>query len=642
MIACGVLDVGAELVLRSESPLDEIPGNILRGGWIDWNVDSYPGLSEWYTALCDAAGLPPRKRILTETSLWQACFVGKSSLEKLRNDAFELIQQNPNMFASSPKKSTVALLSSVSLQMSSDSRDENYKDKRRVASGSVSEVEESVIEESQPQQQQQLVKQLKRAKSPKSKSKSKQFEVSLSFPSNSMDRFSVESQPVVERPAIQPAPKPVSAEPQWVSTKKTTKKLVQSTLHADNSSSGEIEFAPEKPSISVVSKPKPPKLAPVSPPKPAPEAKPAKPAEPTPAKPTPAPTPAPAKWTSVSKAVTIDPTLDRTEDITPAPTASLRMDTNSLESVFATPKTPASAAAIFAPAPQAAQAAQAQPAVPPPKILKQASPVKLASPPTSPNRLSVRFNPGKAQEPEQRVQNAPSTFDESESVSLGERVNSHVIVTSGLNKRLLTQLMHLATKLGGTLQQNFTPNVTHVIVNTSNGDQAQRTVKYLLGILNGCWIVSEKWIMQSVQLKQWAPCRDSEIQSDVRTTAIGAPTRSRLAGARRLLANVRVHLVGSFVGPSEEEVIQLVQFGGGAVLPLPAAPPLQAILVAPQQLSSAEVTDIFFTYQCHPISVEWLLDSVSHYFVQPYKNYEILPQSAGEAWLQQTQHSPEF
>lgn len=47
---------------------------------------------------------------------------------------------------------------------------------------------------------------------------------------------------------------------------------------------------------------------------------------------------------------------------------------------------------------------------------------------------------------------------------------------------------------GSTFQDAFSKNVTHIICSTDDMNRARRTMKYMRGVLNGCWIVTMAWV----------------------------------------------------------------------------------------------------------------------------------------------------
>lgn len=51
------------------------------------------------------------------------------------------------------------------------------------------------------------------------------------------------------------------------------------------------------------------------------------------------------------------------------------------------------------------------------------------------------------------------------------------------------RLINFASKIGATVTKFWTPDVTHVVAATDSNGACARTLKVLMGILNGLWIL---------------------------------------------------------------------------------------------------------------------------------------------------------
>ncbi|XP_053454091.1 BRCA1-associated RING domain protein 1 isoform X2 [Nycticebus coucang] len=92
-----------------------------------------------------------------------------------------------------------------------------------------------------------------------------------------------------------------------------------------------------------------------------------------------------------------------------------------------------------------------------------------------------------------------------------------VLIGSGLSSEQQNVLSELATVLKAKKCAEFDNTVTHVIV---PGDAVQSTLKCMLGILNGCWILKFEWVKACLQKK----VREQEEKYEIPE----GPQRSRL------------------------------------------------------------------------------------------------------------------
>lgn len=65
-----------------------------------------------------------------------------------------------------------------------------------------------------------------------------------------------------------------------------------------------------------------------------------------------------------------------------------------------------------------------------------------------------------------------------------------MILGTGLKSKMLEGIRVLETKLGGKLMNEFSSEVTHVVAIPDKSNRIKRTIKYMLGVLAGCWVVS--------------------------------------------------------------------------------------------------------------------------------------------------------
>eukprot|EP00818_Percolomonas_sp_WS_P003854 CAMPEP_0117452170 /NCGR_PEP_ID=MMETSP0759-20121206/9449_1 /TAXON_ID=63605 /ORGANISM="Percolomonas cosmopolitus, Strain WS" /LENGTH=476 /DNA_ID=CAMNT_0005244921 /DNA_START=200 /DNA_END=1627 /DNA_ORIENTATION=+ len=144
-----------------------------------------------------------------------------------------------------------------------------------------------------------------------------------------------------------------------------------------------------------------------------------------------------------------------------------------------------------------------------------------------------------------------------------------VVITTGLDegdRQIVEQVMQI---IGGRFVNDFSSEVTHVVTSVSPTEgTAKRTVKYACGVLQGCWIVSMDWIVESLENKRWLNEKCFEVSGD--TKDIGAPAKGRerrLAKRPPIFQGVKVLFCGDFSSPyPPRNDLELISETGGAQL----------------------------------------------------------------------------
>ncbi|XP_008047406.1 BRCA1-associated RING domain protein 1 [Carlito syrichta] len=147
-----------------------------------------------------------------------------------------------------------------------------------------------------------------------------------------------------------------------------------------------------------------------------------------------------------------------------------------------------------------------------------------------------------------------------------------VLIGSGLSSEQQKMLSELASILKAKKCAEFDSTVTHVIV---PGDKVQSTVKCMLGILNGCWILTFEWVKACLQSKVCVQEETYEIPE--------GPQRSRLNREQllpKLFDGCYFYLGGTFRHHPKDNLIKLITAAGGQILnrkPKPDSDVTQAI-----------------------------------------------------------------
>jgi hypothetical protein len=95
-----------------------------------------------------------------------------------------------------------------------------------------------------------------------------------------------------------------------------------------------------------------------------------------------------------------------------------------------------------------------------------------------------------------------------------------VIVGTCLSSDDMEYLEKAARALGATVCKSFDRNdITHVVTQAIGENLSKRSVKFLQGILQHCWIVNMSWVKQSSLNKSWLPEAKYEIKGDNKNSA---------------------------------------------------------------------------------------------------------------------------
>ncbi|TMS06189.1 BRCA1-associated RING domain protein 1 [Larimichthys crocea] len=166
------------------------------------------------------------------------------------------------------------------------------------------------------------------------------------------------------------------------------------------------------------------------------------------------------------------------------------------------------------------------------------------------------------QEASKGTQYADTSLDPSGSFSAmsdcAKRDEMVVFLASRLSQTEQHQLAKLGELLGGRIADTFSGSVSHVVLPEG---QMPTTYSTLLGLLAGCWLVKFSWVDACLQAGEWMPETEHE--------AGEGPQRSRINRCSLLpplFDGCFFFLLGSFKGPSKDELIRLLREGGGQLL----------------------------------------------------------------------------
>eukprot|EP00124_Ichthyophonus_hoferi_P002501 Ihof_evm1s173 gene=Ihof_evmTU1s173 len=151
-----------------------------------------------------------------------------------------------------------------------------------------------------------------------------------------------------------------------------------------------------------------------------------------------------------------------------------------------------------------------------------------------------------------------------------------VIAFSSLKPIERSARFQAVNELGGEVitAAGWVDSTTHLVTGTcENVDLAiaeKRTMKYLLAIMAGIWVVSLQWIDDSIKAGRWLDEAKYEIAGD--QLALGAPAKARLArchGSPELFSGLAVYFHGKFstaAKPSMRDLEKIVTLGGAETI----------------------------------------------------------------------------
>ncbi|XVF72060.1 hypothetical protein PTKIN_Ptkin12aG0091000 [Pterospermum kingtungense] len=129
-------------------------------------------------------------------------------------------------------------------------------------------------------------------------------------------------------------------------------------------------------------------------------------------------------------------------------------------------------------------------------------------------------------------------------------------------------LVKFAKSIGVTVTKFWKPDVTHVIASTDESGACTRTLKVLMAISNGKWILKIDWIKACIKAMRPVNEEPYEVSLDNHGCCDGPKTgRLRaLDNAPNIFDGFSFYFVGDFVSGYKEDLQNLVVAAGGTVL----------------------------------------------------------------------------
>eukprot|EP00049_Salpingoeca_infusionum_P008904 m.147595 g.147595 ORF g.147595 m.147595 type:complete len:658 (+) comp14166_c2_seq1:144-2117(+) len=142
------------------------------------------------------------------------------------------------------------------------------------------------------------------------------------------------------------------------------------------------------------------------------------------------------------------------------------------------------------------------------------------------------------------------------------------VVVTGLDDIEKKYAQYVVRTLGGRLAKDVDTKVTHLVCKADTHGLVKRTMKHMLGILNGCWIVSYEWLVASATAQYWVDEEAFEVHGD--SSGQRGPKQGRLAAqtqSPKLFDSCRFFLPRELnqpgLIPTAANLKLLIEAGGG-------------------------------------------------------------------------------
>ena len=217
-----------------------------------------------------------------------------------------------------------------------------------------------------------------------------------------------------------------------------------------------------------------------------------------------------------------------------------------------------------------------------------------------------------------------------------------VLITGCADRKREKTVKRAAISLGWRVTREFSPEVTHVVTTQTPERYARnRTLKFMLAVATGKWVVSEEWVLDSARcgIGQDATGYELRGEGDFVTEA---PRRAREAlggnydSPHRVLCGQAVTLFGQFPHSSREDIGRLVVAAGGVLIPISACrlhPGCVRVVCDPEGEGADDPSLVQSITGVRPLDLYWLYDSITDFRLQDPEMYwldEIEGEGEGE------------
>ncbi|KAL6609684.1 hypothetical protein ACP70R_039653 [Stipagrostis hirtigluma subsp. patula] len=143
-----------------------------------------------------------------------------------------------------------------------------------------------------------------------------------------------------------------------------------------------------------------------------------------------------------------------------------------------------------------------------------------------------------------------------------------VLCCSALSAAEKGTVSDFAKVAGVSISASWSPSVTHVIASTDSSGACKRTLKFLMAILNGRWIVSIDWVKTCMERMEPVDEQKFEVTTDVHGTSDGPRLGRERAISKqpKLFDGIQFYLQGDYTKSYRGYLQDLVVAAGGTVL----------------------------------------------------------------------------
>ncbi|XP_027349873.1 BRCA1-associated RING domain protein 1 isoform X2 [Abrus precatorius] len=129
-------------------------------------------------------------------------------------------------------------------------------------------------------------------------------------------------------------------------------------------------------------------------------------------------------------------------------------------------------------------------------------------------------------------------------------------------------LINYASSVGAVVTKFWSSNVTHVIAATDANGACSRTLKVLMAILHGRWVLKMDWVKACMD--EMNPVNEEPYEINLDNQGChGGPKAGRLramANEPKLFSGLKFYFSGDYVSAYKEDLEELIEVGGGVVL----------------------------------------------------------------------------
>ncbi|EFA04146.2 uncharacterized protein LOC103313062 [Tribolium castaneum] len=202
------------------------------------------------------------------------------------------------------------------------------------------------------------------------------------------------------------------------------------------------------------------------------------------------------------------------------------------------------------------------------------------------------------------------------------------IACSRISRDEVNALSALANKGLATYSGGFSPKVTHLVVSVNEQNYLKdHTIKYILAVAAGIWVVNFKWVQECLVKNAIVPEEPYEVL-DIHGAA--GPRRARLTRLTNpLLKGFKIHPAPPFLTTTQKEVENVIKMLGGVVVPAPEClldDKTGYVCVIVTEGDTQE-SDLYKTWlealKVVTVNLEWLSRSVGQYKVLSLRPFTI-------------------